>query len=476
MFPLSEPPLASVLVILGSELCYAFAVLSGTSITRSRTAKLRELAKQKYFGAQFARVVLTQADRHLLSVQLFSFLSALVAGGTATGEIVPYILQQLPPAMFLASEWTQFRYAAVFVVVLLAVGTVGLGFVQFFKAVALSRPNRILCLVALAVLTLSRIFAPIIWLLRATVGKVLALMGIEVPVERELAVSAEEISELVEMSSKAGRIEEDEREMIQHVFTFSDTLTREVMTPRADIVAVGELATLPEIMEVFARERLSRLLVIGSDLDDVKGLILAKDFLPLVGKLADDFALKKYVRPALFVSNSKKVDELLQELRRESVHFAVVLDEHGGVDGVVTLEDLVEEIVGEIFDEFDSSKDEADVRRTTSGDLLVDGSTIIDDLNANHHLNIPKGAYDTIAGFVIHRLGRIPHAGEQLRFENLAVRIEEVSQNRVTSVRISVIGNSRESAFGSTSPLPETQSLENSSTEIPGTGPESKIA
>jgi putative hemolysin len=238
------------------------------------------------------------------------------------------------------------------------------------------------------------------------------------------------------MSNKAGQIEDDESEMIRHVFTFSDTIAREVMTPRKDIIAVEETASLEEVIAMFLRERISRILVTGTDLDDVKGVLLGKDLLNLLGKPASDFHLRKFLRPVFFVPNSKKVDELLQELRQEAIHFAVVLDEHGGVDGVVTLEDLIEEIVGEIFDEYDSPIEELDVRSLTTGDLVVEGSTMIDDLNSSRGLSIPRGHYDTIAGFVIHLLGRIPKTGEQVKWENYILKVENTFQNRITSVRI----------------------------------------
>ncbi|MBX7145654.1 MAG: CBS domain-containing protein, partial [Oligoflexia bacterium] len=162
----------------------------------------------------------------------------------------------------------------------------------------------------------------------------------------------------------------------------------------------------------------------------------AKDFISLLNQPGAKFELKRFMRRAYFVSNTKKVDRLLEEFRRDAVHFAVVLDEYGGVDGVVTLEDLIEEIVGEIFDEHDSPLEEASVVRTTSGDLLVDGSMLIDDLNINHDFDFPEGEYDTLAGFFIHSLGRIPALGEELEFKHLKLRVEEMSHNRITQVRI----------------------------------------
>lgn len=428
---------AVVLQLLGLFLAlfvYSFFILAFTAITRSRSTRIRELARRGYPGTVYARLILSQAESHLLSAQTGAFLAALFAGLTTDALLNAPFLEAVANAIPQAGQIEGFVVALGFVGL---VALIGLSLVQVAKAVAFARPNRALCMVSVPMLAATRVLWPVVWFLKSTVGKGLSALGLSIPIERELAVSPEEINEIVEMSSKAGQIEDDEREMIRHVFTFSDTITREVMTPRKDIVSVPEAATLSELVAIFTQERISRVLVTGNDLDDVKGVLLAKDLLPLVGKSDPQFNVRRFLRPAVFVPNTKKVDDLLAEFRRDAVHFAVVLDEHGGVDGVVTVEDLVEEIVGEIFDEFDSPIEDVDVQRTKTGELIVDGSTIIDDLNTEHALGIPRGHYDTIAGFVISTLGRIPKVGEMVRWDGHQIRVEEVLQNRVTSVRIS---------------------------------------
>ncbi len=428
-----------ILALLLALVVYAFFILAFTAITRSRSTRVRELARNGYPGTTYARLVLSQAEAHLLASQTGAFLSALFAGLLTDALLDASFISLVGAKLSLQGEFQEF---VISLGVVAAVAIVGLSFVQVAKAVAFARPNRTLCLVALPLVGSTRALWPVVWLLKSTIGRVLKTLGLSIPIEREMAVSSEEINEIVEMSSKAGQIDEDEREMIQHVFTFSDTITREVMTPRKDIIAVSEATSLASVVQTFVKERISRVLVTGSDLDDVKGVLLAKDLMFLVGREDPNFDLKQFVRPALFVPNTKKVDDLLAELRREAVHFAVVLDEHGGVDGVITIEDLVEEIVGEIFDEFDSPIDDVDIQRTKSGELLVDGSTMIDDLNSQHGIGIPKGHYDTIAGFVISTLGRIPKIGETMRWDGYQIKVEEVRQNRITSIRISLVGRS----------------------------------
>jgi len=281
--------------------------------------------------------------------------------------------------------------------------------------------------------TVSRPFA---FVMNGALNRILRSLRVEAPAEREFGISADEISEMVELSSEAGEIEEEEKEMIQSVITLSDTIVREIMTPRTDIVSVTKDMTLDEVVAVFVKEALSRLLVVGDDLDDVQGVLIAKDLMPLVGKVDPNFNFTRLIRPVYFVLNNKKVDELLAEFKREAVHFAVVLDEHGGVDGLVTVEDLIEEIVGDIFDEHDHPAEELAVVRTKSGDLIVSGGALIEDLNQNHGFCFPTGEYDTIAGLFIHHLGRIPSVGEIMESDGVRLRVEEIAQNRIVRIRV----------------------------------------
>jgi CBS domain containing-hemolysin-like protein len=208
------------------------------------------------------------------------------------------------------------------------------------------------------------------------------------------------------------------------------------MTPRADIVSVPVDSTLTELIQVFTNERLSRLLVIGSGLDDVRGVLHAKDLLRIVARPEREFTVAHLMRPACAVAGERTVGDVLEQFRNHGIHFAVVLDEHGGVDGVVTVEDLLEEIVGEIFDEFDSPADEVEVRKTKSGDFLIDASMTISDFNERFKAHLPEGEYDTIAGFVLHQLSRLPETGEVVDCNRVRLKIEALEGNRITQLRV----------------------------------------
>ena len=256
------------------------------------------------------------------------------------------------------------------------------------------------------------------------------------PKERELVVSSEDLAEIVEASSEAGEIEDDERDMIENVVAFGDTIIREVMTPRKDVGAISIDLEIKEVLKVFAETGYSRLLVYGEDLDDVRGMLLIKDLIPYLEISDKSFSVEKYMRPITILPNTRKLDSVLQELQRDKSHLAVVLDEHGGVDGVVTVEDLIEEIFGEIFDEHDRPEYDQEIKKLRNGDFLVDARILIDDLNEVLPHAIPEGEYDTIAGFVINTMGRIPDSGEVVDWNGLSIRVEAVEQNRITKLRI----------------------------------------
>ncbi len=411
---------------------YAFFVLASVSILRTRRSALREY--KGWSTARFARRVVRASDTYLFVVQIGKFLFGLFSGA-----VLLRIIQFYHPTIeyFLFGGPSGETAYWVFVVALLLCTTiVALSLVQFAKSLSYESPERILSIVALPLVLIRWLLSPLMLFLQRIVAVALKSFGLEPPVERGVVLSAEDLSEVVQKSSEAGVIEDDEREFIEGVFRLRETALQDVMTPRKDIVSINESDSLSTVVETFLEAGYSRLLVIGDELDDVRGMLLAKDLLPMIEAPAKEFSLKELMRKPVFIDGRRPIDDVLGELRAQSAHFAVVLDEHGGVDGVVTMEDLIEEIVGDIFDETDSPEEEVEITETKSGELIVDGGTALDDLNGEHDLDFPQGEYSTIAGFVIHALGHIPDEGEEVRMNGSLVRVEKVEQNRIIQLRI----------------------------------------
>jgi len=249
----------------------------------------------------------------------------------------------------------------------------------------------------------------------------------------ELAEKEEALKELVKSETEYGVIEQDEEEMIQSIFEFSDTTVKEVMVPRIDMVAAEKNISIDELIELFEKEGHSRIPVYESRVDNILGVIYAKDLLAFSSeKGKKDFSIKDMMREAYFVPENKKISELLKEFKKTKVHVAVVVDEYGGTAGIVALEDLLEEIVGEIQDEYD--QDERDYIWMNDRTVLMDAGLDIDDVNEIIRTNIPDENFDTLGGFIYNQLGFIPEGGEEIKWEDIIFKIKEIDGNRISKV------------------------------------------
>ena len=251
-----------------------------------------------------------------------------------------------------------------------------------------------------------------------------------------------------EPATAAGRgaaEEQDERELLQSVVEFGDTLVREVMTPRPDIVAVKSTATLDELRSRFAEERYSRLPVYQDNLDTILGFVVVRDLVGLTDAAESDHIVERLLRPAHTVPETKRVAELLKELQAERVQSAIVHDEYGGTAGLVTIEDLLEEIVGEIRDEYDREEDEPIVDEGDGGFLFA-GGVSVDDMSRPLDVAIEPQGFETVAGYVLSRLGRVPHAGESFDADGLRIEVVEAERRRVRRVRVRRAGEGVEGA------------------------------
>jgi putative hemolysin len=249
-------------------------------------------------------------------------------------------------------------------------------------------------------------------------------------------VTEDELKNWVEAEEEAGSLEREERQMIYSIFQFGDTLVREIMVPRVDILALDAETPLPKVVQALIRSGHSRVPIYEDTIDNIIGLLYAKDLLRLMNGDQQDFSLRDFSRPAHFVPETKKADELLAEMQSKRVHLAIVVDEYGGVAGLVTLEDIVEEIIGEIQDEYDPAE-ELPYQATGPDEYMFQGWISLDDFNQVMDSHLPKIEADTLAGFLYEQLGRVPQGGETIRVDGLLLTIEQVSGRRIRRVRAS---------------------------------------
>ena len=279
---------------------------------------------------------------------------------------------------------------------------------------------------------------PLLWLwgLIDAVARRMAGVVDSTPEEQQEERQEEFLTDLAHQRLE-GVVDEDEQQMIENVLELSETTADEIMTPRTDIVALEVSADLPTVIHTITEAGHTRLPVYEENIDRIVGLVYAKDLLPGIGTDPASFRLRDHMRDVYFVPESKPLRTLLKEFQTQKLHIAVVLDEYGGTAGIVTLEDILEELVGEIDDEYDEQTEEAGVVTVDDNTLDVDARTYVYDLNDRFELDLPDDDdYDTIGGFVFAQLGYIPKAGERFEYRNLKFEILTAEPRRIGRLRI----------------------------------------
>jgi putative hemolysin len=433
--------LSFIVPLLALTAVYIFFVVASIAVARSRLGRLNELQDQEVRGAQTAAGIVERHDTYLTCAQICRFLATLGIGVhvstflRCTSGVIGSESQTSPLLGVIVAT----ALIAGYVVGILVVVHVG-------KTIALQFPERTLCFLATPLRGVCALFRPFVSCINSVVTRVLARYELRKISERDISLSTDDLSEIVKLSSETGAIEKSEQELIEGIVELSDRIVKEIMTPRTDIVWVRDSISTQDLVKVFQREAVSRVLVCGADLDEVRGLVLAKDMLRYVGQSVLPSTWKPLVRPVYFVPITKPVDKLLGELRQMSVHLAVVLNEHGGVEGLITLEDLIEEIVGDISDEFDVPENEALLRSNSDGGMVVDGGMQISRLENALGIEFPEGQYDTLAGFVLAHLGRVPDEGDSFLADNLSCTVLKVDKQRVVQIALKVLPPTTEGA------------------------------
>lgn len=325
-----------------------------------------------------------------------------------------------------------------------AIITIGLSIITLIfgelapKSIALAHSERLALFVARPIDLLARLASPLVRFLVWATNLVAKPFGGQrrrgLPI-----VTEEEIKTLVDAGEESGMLEEDEKEMIYSIFEFGETLAREVMVSRVDIVALDAETPLLDAMDVIIKHNHSRVPVYQDNIDNVIGILYAKDLLKVMREkgreAANQIRLSAIVRPAAFTPESKKVDELLEEMQKRRIHMSIVIDEYGGTAGLVTIEDILEEIVGEIQDEYDQGE-EALIQPVGDNEWSIDARTNLSDINDLLKSSIPIDESDTLGGFIYESLGKVPLPGDEVQREDLLLKVVNVAGRRIGKVRV----------------------------------------
>jgi len=412
-----DPDIGIPLLILALILDVTIAGARSAFIN-SRLAQLRAIEESDNRRVAIAIRVLSEARRLILSLRIGQTMSRLLLLGLAL-------------ILFLPTQIDAGSPVAPITALILAVTGLLLGLAEFLvENVVLRDPEKWALRLAVIVAGLVRIFEPIGWVLL----RLARLISNPSGSQPHPLVTEEEIMTLVDAGQEEGVIELEEKAMIYSIFQLDNTLAREVMVPRIDILAFDEKTTLNEATETLLNTGHSRAPVFSESIDNIIGLVFIKDLLAAwqAGNL--DQQVADMMREAYFVPEAKKVDDLLTEMQATRMHMAIVVDEYGGTAGVVTIEDIVEEIVGEILDEYDFAE-ELPYEQLEDNEYIFSGGIDIDDVNVITGAQIPKDTSETLGGYIYGRLGKVPIPGEMVEVGGLRLSVEKVLGRRILKIR-----------------------------------------
>jgi CBS domain containing-hemolysin-like protein len=433
--------LFAVAVIVAAN---AFFVAAEYGLVTVRRTRMQELEAQGSRGARRVLRLLEQPPRFISAIQLGVTLSSLALG--AIGEPVVSNLLERPldllPAGWHTSVATTISVILAFTI--LSYFHVVMGEIVP-KSFTLQHPERVALFAAGPISSFYVIFRPFIWVLVRSSAAVLRWFGVSASSGVTLVHSEEELKMLVTASREKGVLEEEEQEMLHKVFEFADKDAVDVMVPRPDVIAVPVDLPVQEVLRLVLSHPFTRYPVFEGELDDIVGVLHVRDlFSALHERGLESTDLRTILREAIMVPETKPLDELLAEFQRTSNHLAIVVDEYGSVEGLVTLEDLLEEIVGEIGDEFDLP--DAGILRIGRGRVRLVGSFPIDEFNERFGKSLPVDDYHTIGGFVFGEVGRVPKVGDTVVFDGARFEVSAIDGSRIREVDVTLTASAPQPA------------------------------
>lgn len=405
-----------ILVIL--LISSGFFSASETALMSLSKIRIRGMKDEGIKGAKLVSSLIEEPNKLLSSILVGNNIANIAATSISTSLFMS-ILGDKPGAVPLAT--------AVMTVLVLIFGEITP------KTIAANNSEKVALFVSKPIKLIIFIASPIVWIFNLITNVIFKIFGIKSKGSQPY-ITEEELKTMVNVSHEEGVLEIEERQIINNVFQFGDMQAKEAMVQRLDMIAINSEDSYEEIIEMFKNEKLSRLPVYEDSIDDIIGILNIKDVIFLTDDEIENFDVNNYIREPFFTYEFKKITQLLEEMKKEKSQMAIVVDEYGGTSGLITIEDLVEVIVGDIEDEYDEEED--DIIVIQEDEYVVEGSTKITDINDLIGVKLESEEFDSIGGFIIGHLRRWPEENEVIEVDNIRFCIESLDKNRIKKIRI----------------------------------------
>lgn len=419
-----------ILLILIFIFINGFFAASEIAVVTARKTRIKQLIEEGHKGAKTLLKLKEESGKFLATIQIGVTLAGVMAsaiGGAAAVEVISPALKTISIPFINA-----FSEAIAIGIVVIVIAYFALVFGELIpKSLALANPESVGLFTSPVVSRFSKVAVIFVNILTASTNILLKPFGKKAFRERGY-ITEEEVKMLIEEGREQGVFEPEEKELIHSVFEFTDTSVKEVMTPALQMVTIGINMSTDEVKTIISEEKFSRYPIVGKDINDIRGIIYARDFYNILTKtgIVD---IHKIIKTPMFIPEVMKISILLREMQKKRVHMATVIDEYGAVSGLVTLEDLLEEIVGEIRDEYDI---ESPVIQLSNGSMIIDASISVRDL-MDYNIEIPESPeYETLGGFIVNHFQRIPTTGDIIEMQDRRLKIIEMVGQRIAKVKM----------------------------------------
>jgi len=411
----------------------AFFAASEIALISLNDNKIKMMAEEGNQKASLLKNILSEPSGFLATIQIGITLAGFLASAFAAESFADRLVNLIQMTKIPVPESVLKTVAVVVITIILSYFTLVLGELVP-KRLAMTKAEPISFLVAPLLRFLSVVSSPFVKLLTVSTNFIVRLFGVD-PNADEKQVTEEEIRMMVDVGEEKGTIDESEKEMINNIFEFDNKIVSDIMTHRTDIVSIPISSSLKDIIDLINQKKYTRYPVYEDNIDNIIGILNVKDLIKYLGKSDQDFDLKKIIRQPYFVPESKRIDQLFKELQNAKTHMAVAIDEYGGTAGIITIEDLLEEIVGNILDEYD--EEEKEFEKLDDYTFIINGVASLERVTDLLELELPVEDYDTLSGFLIGQLGRIPKEEENpvVEFNGVIFKVEKIMEKRIAKVK-----------------------------------------